>query len=725
MQNLKKKLFYVLISIFWTSITWGNTIVSDFHVQFHDTDPDPKQLSGDLLIYPVVKGVEYRLAWGISPETPLPFTRIICGSSVDSLSLTKVSSNSCFSFQRLDGQARLKYHFLENTPIPKEARYLLVTVEQKNKAFLSIVDQGNTLKSPQKMEFLDEDPNPNELGGTFVVQLNSQNNSNQGYTLYWGSSFYTRLPHFPSLLVVDKPSIAPNNTFQFSLPQNTTIPEGATHVLIFSYDSTGESKQNQSWKIADLGCQCGLLCPNPFLLKKHHGSCANTSPIVGVHFDGSRQFNRLEGNLLITLNPIPRKGGKYRIYWGSHNLEKLEGYGAIAQSKVSKKPTSLTEIAINHASIPPNAAYLLVYQEYAGQASPHKWYTILPPPSEDLFQFTGKRYISDGKHFLTGTLIININELYTETTSIELYSPLKYKVSPSQAPLKKFQIDQRESSMSFDLEDQEISSEISSLFLIQKDKDNNNLTPSPVNITLPTIEGSQEAIEQWKAQSQSQIGVSLTMSDRSQVGSTEDSTGIKPFKLPGLILFYDHPLTPQINLHFQIHHKKISATSEGENILNIEHNAFATTVRHFFYQENVNLYDTGFTSLFTNIFHEIYFGIGLGVAKTYFHYDGRKFILKNTENNLSGGTLLGVDIQKQRQEYSAIRNGHFLMGEVGRYDRALPYHIALQGGLYLHYDDQFDKNQILDVTNHRDYAKREWDFSKNIGYFQIGLHYFF
>ena len=68
----------------------------------------------------------------------------------------------------------------------------------------------------------------------------------------------------------------------------------------------------------------------------------------------------------------------------------------------------------------------------------------------------------------------------------------------------------------------------------------------------------------------------------------------------------------------------------------------------------------------------------------------------------------------------------FALAEIGwQGTKGYYFHVGFQPGIYLSYDDNYDVNNVLNYSNHRQVANDEWDKSKRLSQLELGFGWFF
>ncbi len=384
---------------------WIPPRIEEIHLRFVDQDQDPLEISGVLTITRPKKEdniVNYQVFWGINSQTPLPFHGVLCsGGGVEATSrksqcqkietITPQSNQGystnkeCFVNRESKGDSHaIEYHFEKNTPVPEGASHLLVYAtsdycKRMLAASVRIEDKGLPLIVAKDVTMIDDDPDMGQLGGKLSITRAEDEARINAYILYWGSASDIKLPEFSPLAIISKGISWPDfidDTLVYQIPEDTEIPESATHILAFVRTALGEMKHGISWKIADLGCVCDLRCNDNWYQEEEKINCLyRFKPIAGMIFDGTfrkdsgdgeQSEERLEGAIWLTKGRRSIEARYYLLYWGDAEKEKLDGYGPIVVAQNNFLERNTQKILIDSQKPPPpEARYFLLYTRSA------------------------------------------------------------------------------------------------------------------------------------------------------------------------------------------------------------------------------------------------------------------------------------------------------------------------------------------------------------------------
>lgn len=162
--------------------------------------------------------------------------------------------------------------------------------------------------------------------------------------------------------------------------------------------------------------------------------------------------------------------------------------------------------------------------------------------------------------------------------------------------------------------------------------------------------------------------------------------------MPGVLFFYDHNLDGFSQLHVQADINAKSAQSFfGDSKITATREMLLTTYRYFFTP------NSGF-----------YVGAGGGYANSKLEYNS---------TSIFGGTPI---------QYSSQMSGIFLLGEVGWQGRdGYYFHVGLQPAGYISNNDNYNENNIPNVSNHRSVANNYHKDLNALSQLSIGFGWFF
>jgi hypothetical protein len=101
-----------------------------------------------------------------------------------------------------------------------------------------------TLHAATAVRFIDIDMDSGELEGDVIITKAGDESGITYYALYWGSSMLTKLSHIRTFN-------KSGNDLTHSIPADTTIPNGATHLLVYTGDDIEEMESGVYTTIGD------------------------------------------------------------------------------------------------------------------------------------------------------------------------------------------------------------------------------------------------------------------------------------------------------------------------------------------------------------------------------------------------------------------------------------------------------------------------------------------
>lgn len=208
------------------------------------------------------------------------------------------------------------------------------------------VDEEETAAVPAhaatSLSFTDTDANGSEIAGNLTINAASDESDITHYVLYWGTNATTKQSSTPiATLAVTGGAL----THAFSA--NTAIPSSpaASHLLVFTKNSSGEMATGVSLLIIDLGVP--------------------THAAVNVSFtDTDTDGGELAGNISITKATDESDVTDYVLYWGTSATTKQSGTPI---TTLSATGINLTHNLAANTAIPtsPTATHILVYTSNA------------------------------------------------------------------------------------------------------------------------------------------------------------------------------------------------------------------------------------------------------------------------------------------------------------------------------------------------------------------------
>ena len=108
---------------------------------------------------------------------------------------------------------------------------------------------GSGLPGPGTVTFTDIDMGSGQIGGTIIIERSADEGQITSYVIYWGSSANQKLEGAEPIaeIAVSETSLTAD------IPENTPLPEGATHVLAYVKAGNRESDEFESAEVVDLG----------------------------------------------------------------------------------------------------------------------------------------------------------------------------------------------------------------------------------------------------------------------------------------------------------------------------------------------------------------------------------------------------------------------------------------------------------------------------------------
>jgi len=150
-------------------------------------------------------------------------------------------------------------------------------------------------------------------------------------------------PKLPGTPIVTLAKTGANLTH--SLGADTSLPGGATHLLVFTKNADGEMATGISAAIDDLGVP-------------------ENAP-VGIAFtDSDIDGGELGGTVTITKATDESDVTHYVLYWGSDSSTKLSGQSAV--DTIAKTGADVSHIISASTAIPANATHLIAFTKNAG-----------------------------------------------------------------------------------------------------------------------------------------------------------------------------------------------------------------------------------------------------------------------------------------------------------------------------------------------------------------------
>lgn len=228
--------------------------------------------------------------------------------------------------------------FESNTILPTGATHILVYVRDTSTdiyANLTIPfeDYYDPITNATYASFTDTDPTAGELGGSLVLTPPESQSTLTKYNVYWGNFSGARISETPIGYAVK--AEAPTLT----IPANTLVPPGATHLLIYSANATNEVEEPLSLEFSDFGPPT------------HYAASLNFT-------DTDTTLAEIAGTVTITKAIDESDITAYALYWGTSTTSKKS---STALTTITKRSGAMTYTIAANTAIPSGVYYLLAY----------------------------------------------------------------------------------------------------------------------------------------------------------------------------------------------------------------------------------------------------------------------------------------------------------------------------------------------------------------------------
>jgi len=142
-----------------------------------------------------------------------------------------------------------------NTKLPEQATHLLVFSQNAHGEYATpghviVTDAFLPTDKPKSIAFSDEDGESREVSGTITVGRASSEKTLDEYSVHWGKSSTKKIASGSYVRDIAKGSDE-TQPVTYYVSRSTKIPEGATHLLVFSKNSHGEHPSPASLKVVD------------------------------------------------------------------------------------------------------------------------------------------------------------------------------------------------------------------------------------------------------------------------------------------------------------------------------------------------------------------------------------------------------------------------------------------------------------------------------------------
>jgi len=142
-----------------------------------------------------------------------------------------------------------------NTKVPEQATHLLVFSrnaygEYPTPGHVIVKDAYLPREKPKSLAFVDEDGEKSEVSGTVTVGRASEEKTIEEYSLHWGKTATRKIASSSFIRDIPKET-SHDGTSTYYISRSTKIPDGASHLLVFSKNEHGEHQSPASIKVTD------------------------------------------------------------------------------------------------------------------------------------------------------------------------------------------------------------------------------------------------------------------------------------------------------------------------------------------------------------------------------------------------------------------------------------------------------------------------------------------
>jgi hypothetical protein len=253
-----------------------------------------------------------------------------------------------------------------NSKMPEQATHLLVFSKNAYGEYGApgqaiVKDAYNPREKPKGIEFVDEDGDKGEVSGTVTVLRAAEEATIDEYALHWGRSPTKKISSSSFLRDIPKET-SHDGTSTWYVSRNTKIPDGATHLILFSKNEHGEHPSPAALKVADNTKPC---------LNRGDDDCPAGVSVTGATpqaFTVSRAKN--EANVT-----------DYVLYFGRQSCIDGDGQSGAKNGHIKDLPAS-GEVSFEmnaDTAVPDGTTHVLVFSKNAFGESDFCVSTELPP----------------------------------------------------------------------------------------------------------------------------------------------------------------------------------------------------------------------------------------------------------------------------------------------------------------------------------------------------------
>mmetsp|Transcript_89947 Transcript_89947/g.183410 ORF Transcript_89947/g.183410 Transcript_89947/m.183410 type:complete len:646 (+) Transcript_89947:92-2029(+) len=250
-----------------------------------------------------------------------------------------------------------------NTALPERATHLLVFSKNEYGEYAtpgSVILKDAVLPKakPGGIAFEDEDGEKGEVSGTVTVSRAEDQAQLDEYALHWGKSATKKLASSSFLRDISKQDGRDPSHY---IAKSTKIPDGATHLLVFSKNEHGEHPSPASLKFRDNTKPC---------LTKSDNSCAR-----GISSSPDTNPDAMQVQTTVFLSPAQSQDNvtHYAFYWGKGGCESAGAEKSVKNGHIEDRPVgNLESFDLGPAfSMPEGTTHLLVFSKNKYGESDH------------------------------------------------------------------------------------------------------------------------------------------------------------------------------------------------------------------------------------------------------------------------------------------------------------------------------------------------------------------
>jgi hypothetical protein len=197
------------------------------------------------------------------------------------------------------------------------------------------------------LSFKDSDMDENELGGTVTIHKARNEFDIDRYVVFFGKDDQTKLEDndWKTMLVGEATPVGAD--VELKIAQNTPLPAGATHLLVYSQNAHGDYDKPGSVVIVD-------------------AELPRSKPTQVTFDDEDGEKGSIGGNVVIELPEEQLKVDDYVVHWGRSPTRKVSTSSQINSMPAdSQKKPSLTIYINRGTKIAEGATHLLVFAKNA------------------------------------------------------------------------------------------------------------------------------------------------------------------------------------------------------------------------------------------------------------------------------------------------------------------------------------------------------------------------